>query len=99
MQPSGVFIASEIYAEQRRFARVASTRAWRYRPPVQIEVNGEKRELAEHATVTALLEALGLGATLVAVERNGEIVPRARHAATELADGDKLEVVHFVGGG
>jgi thiamine biosynthesis protein ThiS len=66
---------------------------------MQVEVNGEKRELAADATVTALLEALGLGATLVAVERNGEIVPRARHATTALADGDKLEVVHFVGGG
>jgi len=55
--------------------------------------------LAERATVTMLLETLGLGTTLVAVERNGEIVPRARHAATVLADGDKLEVVHFVGGG
>ena len=62
-------------------------------------MNGEKREVAERATVTALLEALGRGTTRVAVERNGEIVPRARHAATELADGDKVEVVHFVGGG
>jgi sulfur carrier protein len=66
---------------------------------VHVEVNGERRELANDATVTALLEALGLGTTLVAVERNGEIVPRARHAATHLSDGDKLEVVHFVGGG
>lgn len=62
-------------------------------------MNGEKRELAERATVTALLDALGLGSTLVAVERNGAIVPRAQHAATQLAEGDKLEVVHFVGGG
>jgi sulfur carrier protein len=66
---------------------------------VHVEVNGEKRELADGASVVALLEALGLGATLVAVERNGAIVPRAQHAATALADGDKLEVVHFVGGG
>lgn len=66
---------------------------------MHVEVNGEKRELPERATVRVLLEALGLGAQLVAVERNGEIVPRAEHTATELAEGDKLEVVHFVGGG
>lgn len=66
---------------------------------MQIEVNGEPKTLPSRATVTTLLETLGLAATLVAVERNGEIVPRAQHAATELSDGDKLEVVHFVGGG
>lgn len=66
---------------------------------VHVVVNGEARELAPEATVVTLLEALGLGGTLVAVERNGEIVPRAAHAATRLEDGDRLEVVHFVGGG
>lgn len=70
-----------------------------YGPRVHVVVNGEERELARDATVVTLLEALGLGATLVAVERNGEIVPRASHAATRLEDGDRLEVVHFVGGG
>ena len=66
---------------------------------MHVEVNGEPRELSSDATILALLEALGLGTTLVAVERNGEIVPRAQHASTALAEGDKLEVVHFVGGG
>jgi thiamine biosynthesis protein ThiS len=66
---------------------------------VHVEVNGERRMLADDATVVMLLEALGLGSTLVAVERNGEIVPRAQHASTRLGDGDRLEVVHFVGGG
>ena len=46
-----------------------------------------------------LLVALGLGDTLVAVERNEEVVPRAQHESTELAEGDRVEVVHFVGGG
>ena len=46
-----------------------------------------------------LLVELGLGDVLVAVERNEEIVPRGQHQAMELADGDRLEVVHFVGGG
>ena len=48
---------------------------------------------------SSLLEQLGLGDTLVAVERNREIIPRAQHVSATLNDGDALEVVHFVGGG
>ena len=66
---------------------------------MRIEVNGEAREVAQGATVASLLATLGLGGGPVAVERNLEIVPRAEHATTLLAVGDKLEVVHFVGGG
>jgi thiamine biosynthesis protein ThiS len=66
---------------------------------MRIVVNGKPREVEARTTVTELLIGLGLGETLVAVERNAAIVPRARHAVTELADGDRLEVVHFVGGG
>ncbi|MCB9597750.1 MAG: sulfur carrier protein ThiS [Sandaracinaceae bacterium] len=66
---------------------------------MRIQVNGEPREVAPGTTVRGLLEALELGETLVAVERNHEIVPRAEHARTEVADGDQLEIVHFVGGG
>lgn len=66
---------------------------------MRVEVNGEAREVAPGTTVRGLLDALGLGETLVAVERNHEIVPRAAHASTEVADGDRLEIVHFVGGG
>jgi sulfur carrier protein len=66
---------------------------------MQIEVNGEARELADGSTVLRLLEVLGLAETLVAVERNEEVVPRAEHARCVLAAGDKIEVVHFVGGG
>lgn len=66
---------------------------------MRIEVNGEGREVDEGTTVRQLLVALGLGDTLVAVERNEEIVRRAEHAQTSLAEGDRLEVVHFVGGG
>lgn len=51
------------------------------------------------ATVRELLTELGLGDQLVAVERNLDIVPRAEHAHTRLAEGDDVEVVHFVGGG
>lgn len=66
---------------------------------MRIEVNGEPRDVKDGTTVRALLEELGLGATLVAVERNEEIVPRAEHATCVVAAGDKIEVVEFVGGG
>jgi sulfur carrier protein len=66
---------------------------------MRIEVNGEPHELARRTTVRELLVSLGLGETLVAVEKNHEIVPRASHASTEVEDGDRLEIVHFVGGG
>jgi sulfur carrier protein len=66
---------------------------------MRLVVNGEDHEAAEGTTVRDLLVRLGLGGGLVAVERNGDVVPRAEHAATALADGDRVEVVHFVGGG
>jgi len=66
---------------------------------LRIEVNGEPREVADGATVAELLATLGLAAPKVAVERNLEIVPRSAWAATRLAEGDRLEVVHFIGGG
>lgn len=66
---------------------------------MKVVVNGEPQDVAEQATVRDLLISLNLGDTLVAVERNEEIVPRAEHATTPLAEGDEVEVVHFVGGG
>jgi sulfur carrier protein len=66
---------------------------------MKLVVNGDPIEVAEAMTVRGLVEHLELGAGPVAVERNGEVVPRARHAETELADGDCIEIVHFVGGG
>lgn len=64
-----------------------------------IVLNGEAHELADGTTVARLIEALGLDPKQVAVERNREIVPRARYAETEVHTGDTLEVVTFVGGG
>ena len=64
-----------------------------------VTVNGETREVPDGLTVRGLVEHLGLGDGPVAVERNREVVPRARHAETALAPGDELEIVHFVGGG
>lgn len=64
-----------------------------------IVLNGEPHPLAAPLTVAELLGELGLDARQVAVERNREIVPRTEHANTVLADGDRLEIVTFVGGG
>ena len=66
---------------------------------MRVVVNGDERDVRSGMTVRELLVELGLGETLVAVERNAEIVPRAAHATTGLDDGDRLEVVQFVGGG
>lgn len=66
---------------------------------MRVEVNGTEHEVAAGSTVTDLLAVLNVADGPVAVERNRVIVPRAQHAETALADGDKLEVVQFVGGG
>jgi thiamine biosynthesis protein ThiS len=66
---------------------------------IRITVNGEPRELPAGSTVVDLVAALGLKPAQVAVERNKELVRRADHAAVALADGDRLEVVTFFGGG
>jgi thiamine biosynthesis protein ThiS len=66
---------------------------------IAIQLNGEKKEIPEGLNLTSLLELLKLPADRVAVERNLEIVPRARWGETALQDGDRLEVVQFVGGG
>ncbi|MBN8528849.1 MAG: sulfur carrier protein ThiS [Caulobacterales bacterium] len=65
---------------------------------MRIQVNGEPHETRAE-TVSALVEALGLDIRKVAVERNLEIVPKSLHATTPVAEGDRFEVVQFVGGG
>ncbi|MBZ6377783.1 thiamine biosynthesis protein ThiS [Pacificimonas flava] len=64
-----------------------------------ITVNGEHRRIRKPATVVDLLNELGQDPNSVAVERNLEIVPKSAYETTELASGDEIEVVHFVGGG
>jgi thiamine biosynthesis protein ThiS len=66
---------------------------------VTVQLNGELREVPEGLTLAALIEWLKLPRDRVAVERNLEIVPRARWNVTPIQAGDQLEVVHFVGGG
>ena len=64
-----------------------------------IVVNGAVRPLAYGASVADLVRELSLEGKRIAVERNGEIVPRSRYAETRLSAGDRLEVVGAVGGG
>src|SRR5437764_656150 len=64
-----------------------------------LHINGEQRDFPNDMTVAALVAQLGMKPDRVAVELNLEIVPRSQWDTTTLKDGDKLEVVHFVGGG
>jgi sulfur carrier protein len=66
---------------------------------MRVTVNGEAIEVPEGMTVRGLIEHLKLTDGPVAVEKNGEVVPRAEHEGRAVADGDAIEVVHFVGGG
>lgn len=66
---------------------------------MDIVLNGESRSLATTLTVLELLQAEGLGERRVAVEVNGEIVPRGRHGERALREGDRVEIVHALGGG
>jgi len=66
---------------------------------LQVTINGESREFAQAMSVAELLGELSLVGKRLAVERNGEIVPRGRHAETALSNGDQLEIVVAVGGG
>jgi sulfur carrier protein len=66
---------------------------------MKILLNGEAHEVAEATTVAALLVELELTGKRIAVERNGEIAPRSQHAVTVLQPGDRLEIVHAIGGG
>ena len=64
-----------------------------------ITINGEASTINDVAHLAALIESLGMKSDRVAIELNLEIVPRAKWSATPVKDGDKLEIVHFVGGG
>lgn len=66
---------------------------------IEVTVNGEARQLTAGSSVTDLVTALELSAGRLAIELNLSIVPRAVWAETQLQAGDKLEIVHFVGGG
>ena len=66
---------------------------------IQVTVNGAAQRFDAPLNVAALLQQLSMAGKKVAVERNGEIVPKSAHANTVIADGDELEIVVAVGGG
>jgi sulfur carrier protein len=68
-------------------------------PTLHIRLNGETRPLPAGSTLAALLAELGLAERRVAVEVNGDIIPRGRHAEHTLQDADTVEIVHALGGG
>lgn len=65
----------------------------------RVTINGEAREVEDGATIAAMLTAIGIDPTRVAVERNREIVPRSTLITVLVGAGDVFEIVHFVGGG
>ena len=66
---------------------------------MQIQLNGEDHVVADTTTIAVLVESLGLEGRRLAVECNDDIVPRSEHAGTRLQDGDRIEIVHAIGGG
>jgi sulfur carrier protein len=66
---------------------------------IQVTVNGAPHRFDQAVNVSALLERLQMAGKKVAVEKNGEIVPRSLHGQTVVQDGDRLEIVVAVGGG
>jgi thiamine biosynthesis protein ThiS len=66
---------------------------------MRLFINGEEKTLADSLTLVQLIEQLGMQGDRVAVELNRDIVARAQWPETLLTDGDRLEIVHFVGGG
>ncbi|MFL6690867.1 MAG: sulfur carrier protein ThiS [Alphaproteobacteria bacterium] len=65
----------------------------------RVTINGEERRFETAVSIDSLLDELGLEPAKIAVERNLEIVPRSQYRDTNVADGDRLEIVHFIGGG
>jgi sulfur carrier protein len=66
---------------------------------MQLYVNGDPRDLPSGATVATLVETLALGGGRIAVEVNEELVPRSTYAERVLLEGDRVEIVHAIGGG
>jgi len=87
-----------IYASFKRPER-DKTQPWRYNGRMHITLNGHPHDCGDHLTVTQLLHEAGYAGRRVAVEVNHEIVPRSQHDGYALRNGDKVEIVHAIGGG
>lgn len=66
---------------------------------ITVSINGEQRQFPQPISISSLIEEMGLAGRRIALERNGEIVPRSAFAGQRLSDGDRLEIVVAVGGG
>jgi len=66
---------------------------------IELLINGEARRFPAPLTLSQLIESLDLAGKRIAIEKNGEIVPRSQHTSTPLISGDRLEIVVAVGGG
>lgn len=66
---------------------------------MQVTINGESQVVDEAITIAQLVERLGLGEKRIAVEVNEAIIPRGKHAETVITDGDRIEIIHAIGGG
>ncbi len=80
-------------------ADICSPLPVRYISYMQLFVNGDEKNLPNVTTLAQLIAELGMQGDRVAVELNRDIVPRAQWDETKLGEGDRLEIVHFVGGG
>ena len=81
------------------FSRMRDASTCRYNRRMNVLLNGETREVAGTCTLAELLASSGYAERRIAVEVNREIVPRSRHGEHRLADGDRIEIVHAIGGG
>lgn len=79
--------------------RCGIDRSMRQNDAMEIQLNGQRRTVASNLSLSELLLAEGLAERRVAVELNGEIVPRGLHASQRLEAGDRVEIVHALGGG
>ncbi len=66
---------------------------------MQIIINGEEKEINSDISIDKLIEVLNIDSKKIAIECNLEIIPRSEYSTTIISDGDKLEIVHFIGGG
>jgi len=66
---------------------------------ITVSINGAERQLSQSISIASLVEEMGLTGKRIALERNGEIVPRSQFSAQQIEDGDTLEIVAAVGGG
>jgi sulfur carrier protein len=96
---AGIFDHKKRNPRSRRPAVALDCAELREFSEMKLTINGEERDFPAPVSLSDLLDQLGMKRDRVAVERNHAIVPREQWSQTELAAGDRLEIVHFVGGG